>query len=170
MAQEPQRAGFNALGQREFALQASPRGNPALLHSTVPHYNFGFWVPNPAFGGANVGMTGSHFSTYQRIGNRVYFDTQITFTSKGSSVGAAEIYGLPFGSWGNLPPFKMAWFNMTSTLVNMTGLLALGSLGLTAIVLYGLTAAGASLVALTNADFANNTTIYCSGFYTIEQG
>jgi hypothetical protein len=155
---------------QEFTLQTSPRGNPALLHSTVPHYDFGLWVPIPTFGGGNTGMTGTHFSTYQRIGNRVYIDTDFTLSAKGSSVGAAEIYGLPFGSWGNLPPFKIAWFNMTSTLVNVTGVLGLGSAGLTAIILYGLAAAGASLIALADTDFADNTRITCSGFYTIEQG
>jgi hypothetical protein len=155
---------------REFQLQSSPKGNPAALHSTVPSYVYGLWDPSPTFGGGNTGITGGQFSTYQRIGNRVYIDTQITLTSKGSSTGVAEIYGLPFGSWGNLPPFTITWFNMTSTLVNVTGQLGLGTLGFTAILLYGLTAAGASLVALTDADFADTSELHISGFYTIEQG
>lgn len=156
---------------QEFELQPSPKGQTGRINVPVPHYAFDMWDPALAFGGGNTGLTGSQFSTYQRIGNRCYIDTTFTLTAKGSSTGVAEIYFLPFGSWGNLPAFNVTWLNMTSTLVHMGGLLVLGILGSTAIKLVGLTAAGASLVDLTDADFSNTTEIEVSGHYTInEQG
>ena len=151
----------------EFDIQRSPRGNPAALNTPVPKYGFDIWTPSLTFGGANTGLAGAAFSTYQRIGDRCYIDTDITLTAKGSSTGVAEIYLLPFGSWGNTPPFVGHWLNMTSSLVTMAGILGAGSLGATAILIYGLTAGATSMAQLTHADFSNTSTVRFSGFYTI---
>lgn len=152
---------------QEFQLQKSPSGKVADLHVTVPHYRFGLWEPTLAFGGGTTGITGTHYSQYLLLGNRVFVDTDITFTSKGSSTGVAEIYFLPFGSTGNLPPVSLMMFNMTTSFVSVYAKIIVGSLGVIAIGLYGYTVAATSPTAMTDADFSDTTELHCSGHYTI---
>ena len=65
--------------------------------NTLDDYEEGSWTPVIAFGGASVGVTYSvQAGFYTKIGNRVCVTGRILLTSKGSSVGAAVITGLPF--------------------------------------------------------------------------
>lgn len=58
------------------------------------------WTPALTFGGAAVGLTYSQqVGSYSRIGNVVFCVMDFTLSAKGSSVGAAEISGLPFAAF-----------------------------------------------------------------------
>jgi hypothetical protein len=60
-------------------------------------YEQGTWTPSVRFGGATVGVTyGTGGSAYTRIGNLVTCTAYIVLTSKGSSTGDLEIWGLPY--------------------------------------------------------------------------
>lgn len=64
--------------------------------STLSTYVTGTFTPVLAFGGASVGITyATQTGVYTQIGNVVHFIIRILLTSKGSSVGAATITGLP---------------------------------------------------------------------------
>ena len=60
-------------------------------------YEQGTWVPSVRFGGATVGVTyGAGGAAYTRVGNLVTCTAYIVLTSKGSSTGNLEIWGLPY--------------------------------------------------------------------------
>ena len=69
------------------------------------YYNYaeGTWTPRIAFGGGTTGITynGVTAGHYTRMGRMVFFSAWIVLTSKGSSVGAAIITGLPFTSYNS---------------------------------------------------------------------
>lgn len=81
--------GYRFLGRQ--AWQAFSKGVGQL-----PMLEQGTFVPTLTFGGAAVGMTyGAVLGAYTRIGRRYFVDISMTLTAKGTSVGAAEINGLP---------------------------------------------------------------------------
>jgi hypothetical protein len=63
-------------------------------------YMEGSWTPAPQVGGADVGVAGTFVGRYTRIGQQVTAHGSVTFTNKGSSVGAMKIAGLPFQAGG----------------------------------------------------------------------
>ena len=153
---------------QEFTLQPSPRGLGGNVYTPVPGYLAELWVPVLTFGGANVGLTGSYFATYTKIGDRCFFDVTFTLTAKGSSVGLAVIEDLPFTrGQGVNSACAMYWTNMTTSLVMMVGIP--GGTGVDSeLFIGGLAAGGASVVQLTDADFANNSAFTCSGVYNVQ--
>ena len=68
------------------------------------HQISGTWIPDLQFGGAKEGIT---YSTqegyYQKVGDWVSCVFRIILTSKGTSNGAARIYGLPFTAISKVP-------------------------------------------------------------------
>ena len=68
------------------------------------HQISGTWIPDLQFGEAKVGIK---YSTqegyYQKVGDWVSCTFRIVLTSKGTSTGAARIYGLPFTALSYVP-------------------------------------------------------------------
>lgn len=82
-------------GQLKFPATA----NASADANTLDDYEEGTFTPTVQFGGAAVDVTyGVQTGYYTKIGNRVFFDLQVTLTSNGSSTGDFLIAGLPFSS------------------------------------------------------------------------
>jgi len=134
--------------------------------NTLDDYEEGTWTMGVSFDGASAGVTTSiNTGTYTKIGRKVTVNGQITLTSKGSSTGNANITGLPFtiaNSSGNYsaPSF---WFT-NITFANQ--FIAYGIINTTSIDLSEITEAGV-VSGITNADFANNSSIIVSFTYFV---
>jgi hypothetical protein len=127
-------------------------------------YAVGTWTPELQFGGVSTGITYSaRTARYSRFGPLVFVVADIRLSSKGSATGNAAITGLPLTSANN-PNSTLAfrWVSMTSSLVTMVGGIADNS---TSILLYGATAATATIAQLTDAAFGNSTILQFSGVY-----
>lgn len=59
-------------------------------------YEEGVWTPDFRFSGGSTGVTGTQVGKFTKIGNKVTAYFEIRLTSKGTSIGQARIYGLPF--------------------------------------------------------------------------
>jgi hypothetical protein len=65
--------------------------------NTLDDYEEGTWTPELRFGGGTTGITyGSRAAQYTKIGNTVTIWFWLILTSKGSSTGNVQIFGLPF--------------------------------------------------------------------------
>jgi hypothetical protein len=134
--------------------------------NALDDYEEGTWTMGVSFDGASAGVTTSiNTGTYTKIGRKVTVNGQITLTSKGSSTGVANITGLPFtiaNSSGNYsaPSF---WFT-NITFANQ--FIAYGIINTTSIDLSEITEAGV-VSGITNADFANNSSIIVSFTYFV---
>ena len=53
------------------------------------------WNPTLLFGGANTSQTGTYYGLWQRVGNQMSVQFQISLTALGTATGDAEIGGLP---------------------------------------------------------------------------
>ena len=153
---------------REYQIQPSPSGKVNDLHATVTGFSSNLWTSSPRFGGGNTGLSGSSYSQYDRIGKRLYFDSVITLTSKGSDTGVFEIYNLPYGSI-ELPPVQVFLTSTATSFVSVEAKLISGSLGFLAIGLYGRTAGAITPTALQETDFNDTTVIELSGHYRINE-
>ena len=120
------------------------------------------WIPDLQFGGAKEGIT---YSTqegyYQKVGDWVSCVFRIVLTSKGTSTGAARIYGLPFTALSPTP--VTVYFNKI-TYANQ--LIAATVPTSTYIMVAEITEGGAQTV-ITNNDFANDSVLTGSVFYKI---
>lgn len=90
--------------------------NMAILS---PKYKTGTFTPTLRFGGASVGMTYAHqVGRYEVSDRNVKFRISILLTAKGSSVGTADIAGLPFTSANNTggAAAVAAWGNALSSI------------------------------------------------------
>jgi hypothetical protein len=71
--------------------------------NTLDDYEEGTWTPALRFGGNNAGMVVSIASaSYTKIGRVVHVQFRFGYSTKGSSTGAAQIFGLPFPATGNV--------------------------------------------------------------------
>ena len=126
------------------------------------HQISGTWIPDLQFGGAKVGIT---YSTqegyYQKVGDWVSCVFRIVLTSKGTSTGAARIYGLPFTALSYVP--VTVFFNEI-TYANQLIAQTVGAS--TSIVLMEVTEGGTQTF-ITNDDFADNSVLNGSVFYKI---
>ena len=123
------------------------------------------WTPDLTFGGSSTGITySSRSGIYVIVGKLVLVQCVMILTSKGSATGNATVGNLPFTSAASQSAWlMMAWQNMTSSYVNMSGFV---STSVTTISLRGITAASTTNVTnVTNAEFANNSIIYIHGIY-----
>ena len=138
----------------------------AATDKKMAPYLSGTWTPALAFDGATTGITyGGAFGIYVVVGKLVLVQGVLVLTSKGSATGNASVSGLPIASAASQSAWlTLAWQNMTSSYVNMIGYVATG---VTTISIRGITAASTqNVTTVTNAGFANNTTLYIHGTYT----
>lgn len=74
---------------------SSVLGGFSLINPSVPVMNT--FTPTILFGGGNTGMVyGSQLGYYTTIGRLCFFLADVSYTTKGSSTGAAVVGGLPF--------------------------------------------------------------------------
>jgi hypothetical protein len=134
--------------------------------NTLDDYQEGTWTPAVTFGGASVGVTyAQQVGTYTIIGDRCFGTGYITLSSKGSSVGAAKISGLPVAinaGLGASSPVSCYFDSITFA----DFFQAICDSGASTISLGEITNAGA-ISAITNSDFANNSQIIVSFQYKI---
>jgi hypothetical protein len=125
--------------------------------NALDDYEEGTWTMGVSFGGAAVGVTyGANAGTYTKIGRQVTVNGYLALSSKGSSTGAMLLTGLPFtigNSNGNYSSGSI--FLNVITFANQFQIS--GQINTTTIELVEITEAGVQ-TALTNADFANNST------------
>jgi hypothetical protein len=126
--------------------------------NALDDYEEGTWTMGVSFGGASVGVTyTSQGGTYTKIGRQVTVNGFIILSSKGSSVGGADITGLPFTSGnttGNNPSASVWLFNVSFA----NQFQAVGNQNATTITLYETTEAGA-VSGLEDTNFANDSRI-----------
>lgn len=149
------------VGQLAFPATANPSANA----NTLDDYREGTWTPTMLFSGASVGVTygAATGGRYTRIGRTVFAHAILTLTSKGTSVGAAQIGGLPFTSVADSIPSSAAVGNATAfSSVSGAVLGAVGS-GSSRISLHQ-SASGAA-TPLTSTNLGNSSAIYVSVTY-----
>jgi hypothetical protein len=134
------------------------KGNFDALDYTATTY-----TPTLTFGGNAVDMTGVFVGVYRKVGNLIFFSCNVNLTNKGSSVGAALV---------SLPA-SMVTTCGTAVLMTMTAVtfanqfqayISTASPGF--VTLSEVTEAG-TVTALTDADFANNSSLRISGCYAV---
>jgi hypothetical protein len=134
--------------------------------NALDDYEEGTWTMGVSFGGASVGVTyTSQGGTYTKIGRQVTVNGFIILSSKGSSVGGADITGLPFTSGnttGNNPSASVWLFNVSFA----NQFQAVGNQNATTITLYETTEAGA-VSGLEDTNFANDSRIALSLTYFV---
>jgi hypothetical protein len=135
---------------------------------TLNFYDEGIWTPVLAFGGNSVGITyaaSGQLGRYTRIGRHVSVTGFITLTSKGSSVGAATITGLPYTSL-NDGMSGAGKVGFASGFSGVTGaVLCAVPANTTRFNVYG-SGSGAA-VALTNSNFTNSTVMVFGAEYDV---
>ena len=130
--------------------------------------NVGVWTPAISFGLAAVGVVygGSNGGRYSRFGDWVSITGWMVLTDKGSSVGNARIEDLPFTCKNSDSSYSPATVRLenVSFADQWTAWVVKNA---AAIDLFEVNNAGV-LSALTNANFANNSTVMMSATYEIE--
>jgi hypothetical protein len=132
-------------------------------------YQEGTFTPTITFGGAAAGVTYSNQTgNFTRIGNRIFYNLNITLSSKGSSTGEFRIAGLPtLSSDANVSyPASLRMTNMANDL-GATHCVAdvIGSDSAVRILKTDNTGATEIMIAATDADFTNTSRIVISGSY-----
>jgi hypothetical protein len=123
------------------------------------------WTPTLAFGGSSTGITYSfNNGTYTQIGNLVFITFQLQLSSKGAQTGNATINGLPITSGQTFSIVNYISINGVANLT-LTGvpILQIGNGGTSGTVV---ASSNGTLTTLTNTAFANNTQLFCQGWYT----
>lgn len=137
---------------------------PSTDANTLDDYAEGTFDFGISFGGAFTGVTySSKQGSYTKIGNRVMVSGSIALTSKGSSTGNARITGLPFTIANNANAYSAASLSLSNITFADTPS-GYGEINGTTIVLQETTNAGV-ITSLTDADFANNSSIIVSFCY-----
>jgi len=129
-------------------------------------YSFGTWTMGIAFGLASVNVTySSNTGYYTKIGNVVTVSGYMVLTSKGTSVGAASITGLPIPIANNNGAYASASLRITA--ISFSGRpQGYFTIGNTIISLEQVSDAGIH-TSLLNTDFADNSTLMVNGTYRI---
>jgi len=131
--------------------------------NTLDDYEEGTFTPALAFGGLSVGITYStQYGKYTKIGNLVFFSLYIVLTSKGTSTGSATIGGLPFTNSGVFTPVSIN----RATINAVDAPFAMVTSGGASVTLYEVTNAGV-FTNITNADFADISSLWIAGTYSI---
>lgn len=135
---------------------------PSADPNTLDDYEEGTFTPALLFGGANTGMTTSAADgRYTKIGRVVFIELRLVLTVKGSSTGAATVSGLPFTTAASpLPVLFIQVNNVSSFNVPIIG----AANGVTVLGISNFN--GSTRTNATDANFANNSIISVSGFYT----
>jgi hypothetical protein len=134
--------------------------------NALDDYEEGTWTMGVSFGGASVDVTtSSNTGTYTKIGRQVTVNGYIVLTNKGSSVGTARITGLPFTIAFSDSNYNAATLRLDAvTFANQFQ--SYGVINATTIELEEITEAG-TRTKLTDADFANNSSIMVSLTYFV---
>jgi hypothetical protein len=139
---------------------------PSAGSNTLDDYEEGTWTPSLNFGGANQNITYNYRGGYYtKIGNLCFFTGAFLLTEKGTSVGDAAIYGLPFTVINNAEAYSPVSLRV-SAVTFANALQAFPVINTTNISLREVTEAGTE-TNLTDADFADNSSIFVSGFYRV---
>ena len=129
-------------------------------------YEEGTWTPGISFGGASVGVTYTSTSGYYtKVGNVVTVSCYINMSNKGSSTGSARITALPFTCANNAAAYaalSLFFANLTFA-GQVNGYVNIND---TSIDLFNTSVLGVAS-ALTDTNFANNTTIRLQGHYYV---
>ena len=72
--------------------------NASTGTATLDDYKERSWTPSITFGTSSDATYTTQVARATKIGNRVFFNGQITFSNKGTGTGAAVIRGLPYTS------------------------------------------------------------------------
>ena len=121
------------------------------------------FTPVLNFGGATTGITYSlQTGRYARVGNIVTFAINIVLTSKGTATGAATVTGLPL-----TPSVRSPMNLLISNLTFADQVFAVHASGPSATINISQAASGGAVTQLTDAEFANNTTLFISGSYLV---
>jgi hypothetical protein len=134
--------------------------------NALDDYEEGTWNLGVRFAASTVGITySSQGGTYTKIGRQVTVNGFFTLSNKGAAVGQAVLTGLPFTSGNTTGNYTAATLRINS--VSSTGT-AMGLLNIndTTIGMESVTAAGV-LTDITNANFANNSTVILSLSYFV---
>jgi hypothetical protein len=153
-------------GYLRLATNGIQFNNDTAAANALDDYEEGTWTMGVAFGGASVGVTyAANTGTYTKIGRQVTVNGYLFLSNKGSSTGSAGITGLPFTIPGNDANYSAAsvWFNKV-TFANQ--LISVGITNNTYISLEEVTLLGVG-TAITNADFANDSSIIISFTYFV---
>jgi hypothetical protein len=143
-------------------------GSDTAAANLLDDYEEGTFTPTIAFGGASVGITYlTQAAKYTKVGNKVSFSVVLTLSNKGSSTGNVSIAGLPY----NISPATNADFIPITigAFINITFNTVPACVGIvnTNTVIFDEYISGGAQTALTNADFANDSTIRIAGFYFV---
>jgi hypothetical protein len=135
--------------------------------NTLDDYEEGTWTIGISFGGASVGITASTTGgTYTKIGNVVNVRGYYIMTNKGSSVGSARITGLPFTSGAASANYSAVTFGLVGNITFSGQLFSYVNIGDTTCDLRNTTLLGVDS-AITNTNFANNSTFIISATYSV---
>lgn len=136
--------------------------------TALSNYLEGTFTAAVQFGGASTGITYStQLGLYTRIGRMIYIKVLIVLSNKGSSVGAAQISGLPVssnstGSFNQLMPAVMSSVSFGAVTFDSFGVVTPST---TAVQLWGNLGSTGSAAQFTNANFGNGTVVYLEGGY-----
>jgi hypothetical protein len=158
-----QASGLVSLPAGQLAFPATQ--NPSANANTLDDYEEGSWTPVLQFSGASTGVTygATTLGRYTRIGNLVAVSGVLTLTSKGTSVGAAQIVGLPFVSL-NDGIYNAVAVGYATSFASVTGaVIGLVLPNASKIGLYQSNNGAAA--ALTQGNFGNTSAIYFSASY-----
>jgi hypothetical protein len=134
--------------------------------NALDDYEEGTWTMGLSFGGGSTGVTYSaNTGTYTKIGRQVTVNGVLVLTSKGSSTGSVLITGLPF-TIANFGANYAAAVLRIENISFANQFQAYGGIGSTVVAIDEITEAGVN-GSLTDADFANNSTVMISLTYFV---
>jgi hypothetical protein len=140
-------------------------GTDTASANTLSDYEEGTFDFGISFDNASAGVTYStRAGKYTKIGRQVTVTGYIVLTSKGTSTGTARITGLPFTVFDNNANYSGVSFGEFNNITFADVYRGFANTNTTVIVLAENTSAGVASV-LTNADFANNSSIILTCTY-----
>lgn len=143
-------------------------GSGSISFETVPFpYVTGTFIPTLSFGGSSTGITYSkQYGRFTRIGDLVFFNLDITLTSKGSATGNAviDMPGVPLMNTTENTPYSVLFSFITFSSASYTYAGARGNENSTTINPFE---GGSGQISnqLIDSTFANNSVIEISGCY-----
>ena len=149
-------------GQIKFPATQVASADP----NTLDDYEEGTWTMGISFGGASVGVTyTSNTGSYTKIGRQVTVNGYLLLSNKGSSTGSARITGLPF-TIANGNEFQSVGSMRTENITFADVIQCNAVTNATTLDLTETTNAGV-ISGITDADFANNSTIFLAFTYFV---
>jgi hypothetical protein len=138
-----------------------------------PGYTFGTWTPDLQFGGAKVGITYNLRSgSWLRFGAMCIITGMFRLTSKGTSVGAATIAGLPFtavglGGYAGDYPMYVGPYGSPLPITPLSILMGSVISGTSFASLYQDLVTNGTVTVVENTNFGDTTRLMFSAIYTV---